>query len=145
LGVPVEPDLLTAPGIDSIAVPSENPCEWLDRTGRPVPLDVDLYMVDTSLGVTPTDQTIRALEGEGYVRLPDGHGFRWRGRHMPDCEIVMLRSPERRIAWQQARRAAERAMNKRTRAHTAVRGSPAPVWSEVTETVRPLHIPQSEW
>ena len=118
LGIDMPPEAFVAPDIDSIVVSGANPTEWLDKDDRVVARDIDLYMIATDAGPQMTESTIRSLMGEGYVRLPSGHGFRWRGRYMPDHEIVMMRTPDRRRAWAAAQRAADaRRLGRSTQSH----------------------------
>ena len=103
LGVVVSEDDLKAPPVDAIEVGIDRPTQWIDKSGQEVPRDLELYRVDTTVGSTRTDQVLRAKESEGFVALPAHSGFRWRGLSQPDQEVIMIRTDERRTAWEQAR------------------------------------------
>src|SRR5574343_308694 len=84
LGVTVDPEALKAPDIDSLIHSSENEWEWLDKTGAPVPPDIELYRVEQvpgEAGKLYVDQVIQAKKAEWYTLLKGDHGFRMRGLH----------------------------------------------------------------
>lgn len=130
-GVKFDAADLVAPDIASIVVAGPNPTQFVDRDGHPVPDELELYMVDASGGAEAAQQTIDAKVQDGFRTLPAGHGFHWQGRPLRQNEVVLMRTPERRAAFEEAAKR-ERARRRQQQSRVNVPGSDESILTETT-------------
>lgn len=117
LGVQFDEADLVAPDISAIQVQGINPSLWLDKHGNPVPANIELYMVDTSMGPVAAAAAIAAKKVELFTQLPPGHGFHWAGRPgRAEIEVVLMRTAEQRAVYEAARKAKPKRVEKQAHA-----------------------------
>ena len=119
-GVEVTPEDLRAPDISSLAVGVTRPFDFVDKTGRPTPPDIEFYRVEHT-GDDPKAQnhrlnTINAKAAEGFVEVRGDHGIHQRGCHTPGQETILMRTADRAEAYRRAQVERERRLlNRRER------------------------------